>query len=478
MAVQYHKITNLFFEPQGVHDPQEAYSIMDVVTSEDGSTAYAALQDVPAGTSLDDTSYWRKVIDVSETKKAMDDSLSMFSGNAESLTLRVRGEVISKEGNPVGFTPDAGSAYVPITHFGPVQEGSGDASFDNYRPFSLRSSLSMRLKGYNLFDPSVVVNRTYLGIKTEVQADGRVKFTGKVNTTTSVTRAIKSDANVFLTLTPGTYTLRPDNFSIRYMYNGVQRYDSGTFTLDEERSYVNAIWTLDPDVTYDEMVEIQLSEGAEAVPYCPYAIDFNHEFAQPMAGGTLNWRTGELKEGWNVVELVGGENEAWTYSSVDGLGRHRYNANITQSVRSAGTDCLFSDGICNGVNSTTNKSDIWVSNSAAPNDRTLILRVMAPAEYSTLDKFLALLAERKAAGTPLQVAYPCVITQAEEQLTGTAFTAYGASKEHTLSGDESIEVQYVEPLVATIEKHTAPLIARLEALEAAAAAQPVSDATV
>ena len=374
--------------------------------------------------------------------------------------VRVRGAMAKVSGNPVAFVPDAGSLFTPVTRFGPVQEGEGDASFDNYRPFSLRSSLSMRLKGYNLFDPSVVVNRTYLGIQTEVQGDGRIKFAGKLNSTTTVTRAIKSDANVFLTLPPGTYTLQPDNFSIRYMSNGVQRYDSGTFTLTKERSYVNAIWTLDPDAIYDEMVEIQLSEGMEALPYCPYALDFTHEFAKPMAGGTLNWRTGELKEGWNIVELVGGENEDWSYSSVDSSGRHRYNANITQSVRSAGTDCLFSDGVCNGVNSLDNKSDVWVSNSTAPNDRTLILRVMAPAEYSTLDKFLALLAERKAAGKPLQVAYPCVITQAEEQLAATAFTAYGANEEHSISGDETIEVQYVEPLVATIERYIAEYFAQ------------------
>lgn len=65
MADNYQRITNLLFKPQGKHDPAQAYSILDVVTSNNGSRVYFALQDVPANTALDDTRYWMLQIDLS-----------------------------------------------------------------------------------------------------------------------------------------------------------------------------------------------------------------------------------------------------------------------------------------------------------------------------------------------------------------------------------------------------------------------------
>jgi len=61
-------LTNLIFEPKGRHDPDKAYSIKDTVMSADGTRVYFALQDVPAGISLDNALYWMLQIDMSEAR--------------------------------------------------------------------------------------------------------------------------------------------------------------------------------------------------------------------------------------------------------------------------------------------------------------------------------------------------------------------------------------------------------------------------
>ena len=65
-------LMNLIFEPKGKHDPALAYNIKDTVMSADGSQVYFALQDVPAGTALDNEDYWKLQIDMHDTLVKLD----------------------------------------------------------------------------------------------------------------------------------------------------------------------------------------------------------------------------------------------------------------------------------------------------------------------------------------------------------------------------------------------------------------------
>lgn len=58
-------LTNLVFEPKGLHNPAQAYNVKDTVMSADGSRVYFALQDVPPGAALTDPAYWIRMIDLS-----------------------------------------------------------------------------------------------------------------------------------------------------------------------------------------------------------------------------------------------------------------------------------------------------------------------------------------------------------------------------------------------------------------------------
>lgn len=67
----YRLITNLLYEPKGMHDPSKTYKIKDTVTSSDGSMVYFALKDVPAGIALTNTAYWINQIDLSNVRSEM-----------------------------------------------------------------------------------------------------------------------------------------------------------------------------------------------------------------------------------------------------------------------------------------------------------------------------------------------------------------------------------------------------------------------
>lgn len=119
-------LTNLLFEPKGMHNQNAAYNIKDTVMSGDGSRVYFAIQDVPAGIPLNDSNYWKLQIDLSSSKSAMDQALVSFADYAKAIGTRVKGETARASGNPVTFLPDAGSLLQPVTVLDVQQHGSGD----------------------------------------------------------------------------------------------------------------------------------------------------------------------------------------------------------------------------------------------------------------------------------------------------------------------------------------------------------------
>lgn len=158
-------LTNLIFEPKGVHDPARTYSIKDTVMSPDGSKVYFALRDVPSGIALTDEYYWMLQIDLSSSKNAMDEAVAAFSDYAKIVGTRVKGETAKATGNPATFLPDAGSLLQPVTVLEPQQAGSGD-------PYPAGG-------GRNLIPfPYMTDDKTENGVTFTVQDDGGIKVKG------------------------------------------------------------------------------------------------------------------------------------------------------------------------------------------------------------------------------------------------------------------------------------------------------------
>lgn len=156
-------LTNLIFEPKGVHDPALTYSIKDTVMSPDGSKVYFALRDVPSGIALTDEDYWMLQIDLSGSKNAMDEAVAAFADYAKIVGTRVKGETAKAAGNPVSFLPDAGSLLQPVTVLTPQQEGSGD-------PYPAGG-------GRNLL-PNIISAHTHYGITFTPNDDGSITVNG------------------------------------------------------------------------------------------------------------------------------------------------------------------------------------------------------------------------------------------------------------------------------------------------------------
>ena len=62
--------------PKGEFDSSSPYNILDVVMNSTMNKLYVAKQDVPANSSLNDTTYWIKILDVSNAYIAIGDSIA------------------------------------------------------------------------------------------------------------------------------------------------------------------------------------------------------------------------------------------------------------------------------------------------------------------------------------------------------------------------------------------------------------------
>lgn len=126
-------LTNLKFEPKGTHNPAQAYSVMDVVISADGSIAYAAVKDVPAGTALSSNGgYWVKLLDLSALKdgipaEKIEEAVNAYleenpvsGGATQEQAAQIeqnKQDIADLKENGVGEAGEDGGYYIPSVSF-------------------------------------------------------------------------------------------------------------------------------------------------------------------------------------------------------------------------------------------------------------------------------------------------------------------------------------------------------------------------
>ena len=200
-------LTNLLFEPKGKHDPNKTYIIKDTVMSADASKVYFALQDVPAGVSLDNTDYWILQMDLSASKNAMDtaaanartqtdaaiasantrvedmmgkaaDAVTSVTDYAAKVGMRVKGETKITKGNPMTIYPDGGSLLKVQTDIPIKQLGEGDpypaGCGKNLCPPIIEANNSI---GGVIWKPKYDVSRNLIGYETTGTATGSTSIT-------------------------------------------------------------------------------------------------------------------------------------------------------------------------------------------------------------------------------------------------------------------------------------------------------------
>ena len=137
MAMTY--LTKLKPEPMGEYSLSTAYGVNSLVMSEDGATAYISVKDVPAGTPLTNTEYWKIHTDLTAVKQSADAAAQRANAaRGEMLEIaRNLTDAVEKSGNPVQAELVGGMPFDRVTTaLSPIQAGSGDPSPDNIRPIS------------------------------------------------------------------------------------------------------------------------------------------------------------------------------------------------------------------------------------------------------------------------------------------------------------------------------------------------------
>jgi hypothetical protein len=318
-------LTNLIFEPKGKHDPALAYSIKDTVMSADGSQVYFALQDVPAGTALDNEDYWKLQIDLHETKAEMDAAAAAAAGavsaNVDQNLTEVQkatarrnigldkvieslSDPLEASGNPLVVKPVGGMPFGNVvTEFSPKQEGSGDPSPSNIRPISGWDKLNLNAAGKNLLD---LANPTRPN--TIISANGSFAANSGYNSY----RFPAGVGHFAVSFNPGAsfdtfrYALEKDGKLTRYT-------TQKSFVVDV--SDADAMWiSIDPSGSV--MTEVMVELSSSITPFAPYQGNtYTVQIGQTVYGGKFDWLTGKLVAEWAKQNL----RATYTITTADGL---------------------------------------------------------------------------------------------------------------------------------------------------------------
>lgn len=62
--------------PKGQFDPSSTYDVLDVVMNSTMNKLYISKQSVPANSNLDNTTYWIKILDVSDAMITLEGSIA------------------------------------------------------------------------------------------------------------------------------------------------------------------------------------------------------------------------------------------------------------------------------------------------------------------------------------------------------------------------------------------------------------------
>lgn len=438
-------LTNLLFEPKGKHNPALAYSIKDTVMSADGSQVYFALQDVPTGIALNDERYWKLQIDLSGSKHAMDEAVANFSDYARIVGTRVKGETAKATGNPATFLPDAGSLLQPVTVLEPQQEGSGEPSPENIRPFIGYDKLNLNHAGKNLIGG---------------WAQGAVNSKGEEFSSSTVIRSAITKVgkkNVFVTVPDGL-----GYFLVEYadgtFLSRTDRNASQAFTLRDNTTHIRLCLVKNDGsaITPSEAVGYQVEYGTVGTQVVPYQGKLHTvQIDQVVYGLRYEWLTGRGVIEWAMQVFDGSDDENWmVYTS--GSGAISFYNGVSVLTGIAATGDFRIPGACSWAASEQGyiigivRTGIDADRMEIPHETLVKWGVAA-----NLDAFKA-----KLAANPMQIAYK-LATPVEIQRTPHIISAVEPEQTNTLYGDGVIETTYVKPLHVSIEERVAAALAAM-----------------
>lgn len=450
-------LTNLIFEPKGMHNPALAYNIKDTVMSADGSKVYFALQDVPAGTELDNEDYWKLQINLSASKNALDAALAAFGSCAKAIGMRVRGETAKASGKPVSFLPDAGSLLQPVTVLEPKQQGSGEPSPDNVRPFIGWDKLGLTVAGRNLLPD--FKNTTINGVTLKKLDDGGFTLSGTASALTYFTvefAPVLPAAKYTISMNNSETNSRGD-FWFGMFDESDERLDADIFgSVNRKRSV-----TIAKDIRYFKIqvpggltlnnfvIKPQVEKGDAATEYSTPSRVCTVQIGQTVYGGRFDWLTGKLVATHTGMDMGSMD---WNYVS-----NSEYTCFCVPTSTLNVKPAKSLTGIA-GIWCSIFKPASWVDVYNRTNNTICVMDSGSLLIRAYTDKYTNA-ADFKAATTGQMVVWELATPIEIGPFTPHIISAAEPEQTNTLYGDGSIEVEYVKPLHVSIEERVAAALA-------------------
>lgn len=457
MAMTY--LTKLKPEPMGEYSLSTTYGVNSLVMSGDGAAAYISVKDVPAGTPLTNTDYWKKHTDLTAVKQSAEAAAQKANAARDDMLEIARNltDMVEKSGNPVQAELVGGLPFDRVaTALSPIQSGSGDPSPSNIRQISGWTGAKLTRCGKNMLK-NTATSQTTNGVTFTVNADGSVTVNGTAT------------ANAYfvvgkLTLSAGSYIVSgcPANGSSSkyFVYadhsGGKSDYGSGgAFTLADTKEVIATIAVRSgitvSNLTFYPMIRLASITDDTFEPYQGdiYTVDFG----QTVYGGTLDWQTGVLTADRAMITLSGAEN----YTYVNGWQSGCcviYGSSLPGAVKIQGyatvAELVCSHATANTVEKISGTAGIV---GVGQNDDNLYISLGTQDK----DSLVAYISAQYSAGTPVQICYK-LATPTTIQLTPQEIKQLQGV--NTLYGDGSIS------MTGRADKALA-LEARIAALESA-----------
>lgn len=456
MAMTY--LTKLKPEPMGAYSLSTAYGVNSLVMSGDGAAAYISVKDVPAGTPLTNTEYWKKHTDLTAVKQSADAAAQRANAARDEMLEIARSltDMVEKSGNPMQAELVGGLPFDRVeTMLEPIQSGSGDPSPSNIRPISGWTGAKLTRCGKNLL-PDIRISSG--GFTSD--GNGVFKYVSNNNTTIS-TFLFKAGVSYTISATavsgtgykPCIIVRNPtgDRDGQKTNYGATGNPLTFSFDADTNFDIILQAETGNGLTTVNDSWAIQLELGSTATPYEPYQGDtYSADFGQTVYGGTLDWNTGVLTVDKAFVEYDGSADENWLTQTTATSGYRRFL--IVPGDAEPNTGAGNVAYVVSNMYKATSPNGTYSKTTGICVNQNELMIYDADRATLTVDEWKAWLSEH-----PVQIAYK-LATPTTIQLTPQEIKQLQGV--NTLYGDGSIS------MTGRADKALA-LEARIAALEAA-----------
>lgn len=462
MAMTY--LTKLKPEPMGAHSLSTAYGVNSLVMSGDGAAAYISVKDVPAGTPLTNTEYWKKHTDLTAVKQSAEAAAQKANAARNEMLEIARSltDMVEKSGNPVQAELVGGLPFDQVeTMLAPIQSGSGDPSPSNIRTISGWTGAKLTRRGKNLLNYNQWM-KTAINHGTAVFENNGVTLTATADDcytlhygSTAVKIYIAEGETITLSWQesenkPGLIYIFPNGNSPGAVSVSNTTAKKITYTAGAGVSYVTFRFGVSNKGDTISYKNIMIHLGSTATAYEPYQGDtYSADFSQTVYGGTLDWQTGVLTVDKAFVEYDGSADENWLTQTTATSGYRRFL--IVPGDAEPNTDGGNVAYVVSNMYKATSPNGTYLKTTGICVNQNELMIYDADRATLTVDEWKAWLSEH-----PVQIAYK-LATPTTIQLTPQEIKQLQGV--NTLYGDGSIS------MTGRADKALA-LEARIAALEA------------